>query len=313
MQVDTKGLLAEGARRVWRYQRIVWWVFSVNALLALFGVRPGAEQFGRVLDHSRHAQRLSNAFDVFAFIELAAKPEIQIGSVNGGAAFFAVVFFFFSLFLTGGILEAYRAGRKLRTAEFFHACGAFFWRCVRLVLCLIIVMVPIMILASILFSWADTLSDDAPQETLGFWVLLPGSLLLVAALMAIRLWFDIAQVRVVAEDDRTIRKSLAQALRLMRENFPSLFWIYFRISFLAWLVLAVALWIWSRMPPRHFGWSAVILEVVILFWFVARLWQRASETIWYERWRVAQAHAAQPFSSLLPLAPTAAPVSSTLL
>jgi hypothetical protein len=57
----------------------------------------------------------------------------------------------------------------------------------------------------------------------------------------------------------------------------------------------------------------VILEVAILFWFVARLWQRASETVWYERWRVAQAHAPQPFSSLLPLAPAAAPVSSTPL
>jgi hypothetical protein len=125
MKVESNGVLSEGARRVWRYQRILCWLFVVNALLAVFGVRPGAEQFGSVLNNSQHAERLSNSFDVFAFLELIAKPEIQLGSVNGGAVCFAVVFFFFSLFLTGGILEAYRAGRKLRTAEFSRMRSVF--------------------------------------------------------------------------------------------------------------------------------------------------------------------------------------------
>ena len=34
MKVESNGVLSEGARRVWRYQRILWWMFAVNALLA---------------------------------------------------------------------------------------------------------------------------------------------------------------------------------------------------------------------------------------------------------------------------------------
>ena len=294
MKVESNGVLSEGARRVWRYQRILWWLFVVNALLAVFGVRPGAEQFGSVLNNSQHAERLSNSFDVFAFLELIAKPEIQLGSVNGGAVCFAVVFFFFSLFLTGGILEAYRAGRKLRTAEFFHACGVFFWRCVRLTLSLIVCLIPIMFLASMLFGWSADLSENAAPETLGFWVLLVGALLIVGLSMAIRLWFDMAQVHTVANNEPAIRRSLRHAFRTTRRNFASLFWMYFRISFVSWLILAVVLCVWSRMPGRMFGWSALMLEFVVLAWFAARLWQRASETVWYERWQVAQATLLSP-------------------
>ena len=288
MTVDTRGVFAEGARRVWRYQRVLWWLFAVNALFAMFAVRPGAEQFGAVLDRSLHAQRLSDAFDVFAFIELASKPEIQIGSTNGGATALSFIFFVLSLFLTGGILEAYRPGRKLSTAEFFHACGAFFWRWVRMTLCLIATLTPLMILAIIVTGWSGDLSENATQEKLGFWVLLAGGLVLAFVLMVIRLWFDMAQVHAVAENERAVRKSLAHAFRVTREHFAPLFWIYFGITLLAWVVLALALWIWSAMPSPYFALSVIMLELVVLFWFFARLWQRASETVWYERWQAAQ-------------------------
>ena len=288
MTVDTRGLFAEGARRVWRYQRILWWLFAVNALFSMLAVRPGAEQFGDVLDHSLHAQRLSDAFDVFAFIELATKPEIQIGSTNGGAVAFSLIFFVLSLFMTGGILEAYRPGRKLSTAEFFHACGAFFWRWVRMTLCLIAMLSPLIFVAGIVSDWSGNLSENATQEKLGFWVLLAGALLLAFVLMVIRLWFDMAQVRAVAENDRAVRKSLAHSFRLTRKHFAPLFRIYFGITVLAWALLVLALWLWSVMPSRYFALSTLMLEVVVLVWFFTRLWQRASETVWYERWQAAQ-------------------------
>jgi len=305
MTVDTRGLFAEGARRVWRYQRVLWWLFVLNALFAMFAVRPGAEQFGDVLDRSLHAQRLSDAFDIFAFIELATKPEIQIGSTNGGALAFSLIFFVLSLFMTGGILEAYRPGRKLSTAEFFHACGAFFWRWVRMTLCLVFILAPLLLLAGVVYDWSGNLSENATQEKLGFWILLAGGLLLALVLMAIRFWFDMAQVRAVAENERAVRKSIANAFRLTRKHFAPLFRIYFGITLLAWVVLALALWIWSVMPSRYFALSVIMLELVVLFWFFARLWQRASETVWYERWQASQYTSAMNSAVVAPSMPLA--------
>lgn len=288
MSIDTHGILTEGARRVWRYQRVLWWIVAVNLVLAYLGVYAGGKEFGSVLDHSRHAERLSSAFDLFAFVELLSKPEIQFESVQHNAMHFSIVFFVFSLFLTGGIIEAYRAGRRLTMAEFFHACAVFFWRWVRLLIFLLIVMAPIVIMGVLLSDWSSTLSDDAPQERLGFAVEVAGLIAVVLLSMIVRVWFDLAQTRTVLEDERRVRRSVGRAFRILRKNFGPLLWIYFRISLVAWAGLALAVLVWSRIPPRHFQWSAWLLELVVFLWIATRLWQRASEVAWYERWQIAQ-------------------------
>jgi hypothetical protein len=280
---DANKILAEGARRVWRYQRVLWWLFIVNLVLAAFGTVPMASRVGAVADHSLHSQSLYQGFDVVAFFELAGNPDVAMWSKFSGSVLFALVFFVFALFLTGGVLEAYRAGRKLPTGEFFQACGAFFWRWVRLLIFMLIVLVPVAILAWAVDKWSGTLASDSPREKLGFWVQLGGMLLVLFLSMAVRLLFDMAQVRAVAEDECAMRRTLTRAFKLTFDNFGSLFWLYFRISFLAWLGLALALWIWVRIPGQRVGLTFFVFELVLLWWIGTRFWQRASETVWYER------------------------------
>jgi hypothetical protein len=277
------GILSEGARRVWRHQRILWWFFFANFVLAAFGTVPVDRTVGRVADHSLYSQRVYQGFDLSAFYELAGNPEVALWSKFSGSLLFAVIFFVFALFLTGGILETYRTDRKLTTADFFHACGAFFWRWVRLLVFLLIVLAPITIVASGFTTWSDSLSHDAPQEKLGFWVELAGLLLVALLMMSVRLWFDMAQVHAVAEDQRSMLRAVARSFRLTFRNFGSLFWMYLRISFLAWLGLAAGLLIWIKIPPERVSLSFLVLETTLLWWTGTRLWQRASETVWYER------------------------------
>jgi hypothetical protein len=280
---EPNNFLAEGARRVWRYQRALWWFFIVNLVLAAFGTVPMASRVGAVADHSLHSQSLYPGFDAFAFFELAGNPDVAMWSKFSGSVLFALIFFIFALFLTGGVLEAYRAGRKLPTGEFFQACGAFFWRWVRLLIFMLIALVPVAFLAWGVDKWSGTLASDAPQEKLGFWVQLGGMLVVLFLAMVVRLWFDMAQVRAVAEDERAMRRTLIRAFKLTFGNFGSLFWLYFRISFLAWLGLALALWIWVRIPGQRVGLTFFMFELVLLWWIGTRFWQRASETVWYER------------------------------
>ena len=277
------GILAEGARRVWRYQRVLWWLVAINYVLAGFATAPVSLRMGGVADHSLHSQRLVNGFDLRAFLELAANPEVSLWSHFTDSFLIALIFFVFALFLTGGILEAYRVDRKLTTREFFQACGGFFWRWVRLLIFMLIVLTPIAILASRINKWSGTLSEDAPQEKLGFWIEVVGLLLVVFLLMAVRLWFDMAQIHVVAEDEGVVRHSLVRAFKLTVRNFGSLFWLYFRIGFLAWLALGVGILIWSQIPGEHARVSFLLFEVILLWWTGTRLWQRAGETVWCQR------------------------------
>jgi hypothetical protein len=280
---NESGVLAEGARRVWRYQRILWWMFVVNLGLAVFAALPVSTRIGKVTDHSLYAQRLSHGFDATALIELATHPEVSFSSGMPGSLASSFVFFVFTLFLTGGILETYFGNRKLSTGGFFEACGNFFWRWVRLLLFMLIFLVPIGILASSIVKWSGKLANSAAAEKLGFWVEVGGLLLVVFLSMCVRLWFDMAQIRVVAENQRAVRRSLRAAFRQTLENFGSLFWLYFRASLLAWAALAIVLWAWTRIPPARSGVSFIVLELLLLWWLGTRLWQRAAETTWYER------------------------------
>jgi hypothetical protein len=284
---EHSGTLSEGARRVWRYQRVLWWLFAVNLILAACGTLPVASAVGRTTDHSLQAHSLYKAFDVPTFLDLAENPDVALWSKLTGSVLFAGIFFVFAFFLTGGILEAYHSTGKLSSAEFFRACGAFFWRWARLLIFMLVVLTPIAMVASSISKWSGTLSDDAAQEKLGFWVDMIGGLLVLLLAMLVRLWFDMAQVRAVAEDERAMRRTLARAFRLTFGNLGSLFWLYFRISFLAWLGLAAAVWIWLRIPAQDVGLSFCLFEIVLLWWMGTRLWQRASETVWYERRQVA--------------------------
>jgi hypothetical protein len=279
---EQSGLLREGFRRVWHYQRVLWWIFLINLVFALFGSMPALTKLENV-GHSLRAQRLTNMFDYGAFSELTSNPEVDPFAAQAGSLHFAFVFFFFMLFLTGGILEAYRADRRLTTREFFEACGAYFWRWVRLLIFMLIVLVPIGLLAQGVSKLFSKLVFESPDEKFAYWVLLGGMLLAAFLWMCVRLWFDMAQVRAVVEEEYGMWRNAGSACRLTFGNFGSLFWLYFRISFLWWVIFALGFWVWTKMPPARFEWTILLLEFVILAGFGTRLWQRASEMVWYQR------------------------------
>lgn len=308
---DQRGILSEGFRRAWRYQRVLWFIFLINLALSHFAASPTIHKLDWVTDHNLHAQRLSGIFDVGSFSELASNPEVKLFEVAGTSIPFSLVFFVFMLFLTGGILEAYRADRRLTTREFFEACGSYFWRWVRLLILMAIVLVPVVILVSLVGSSFWKLEDNSSHEKTGYWVFLFGMGVVGLLLMCIRLWFDMAQVRAVVEEETGMWHNAGRAFRLTFGNFASLFWLYLRISLLGWLAFAAGLYIWAKMPPARFEWTIFFLELVVLAGFATRLWQRASEMVWYQRRFLVPAVAPVPIAPapvpLLTIAPPPAP------
>jgi hypothetical protein len=63
-------------------------------------------------------------------------------------------------------------------------------------------------------------------------------------------------------------------------NFGSLYWLYLRISLVAWLAMVFLGCIWIRLVrPERIGASFLITQLMLLSWLGTRLWQRTSETI----------------------------------
>lgn len=273
-----------GARLVWRRQRILWWIFAVNLILAFSSIHGMIVNSGAVLDHSLASDRLVHGFDISALGELALQPGISPIDVSATSFGYGLVFFVFMLFLTGGILAAYLRDTGLATAEFFEACGAFFWRFVRLLIFLLLCLIPIALLHSVFHSLGGKIEETSVSPMASIWFRVAGGVIVLFLLMVLRLWFDIAEVHSVAQIERKMRRALAAAARITFGNFGRLFWLYLRISVISWVGFCFGLWLWMFVLRPEALTSALILsQLMILFWIGTRLWQRASETLWYQQ------------------------------
>ena len=281
-----KSFLSDGCSRVWRHQRILWWLFAVNLVLGHLSVFGLAGRWASVLDHSLAADQLYHGLDVGRYIELGMQPSVGFGTAAPGIAAFAIVFFVFMLFVTGGILEAYRSPYKISTADFFQASGAYFWRFVRLLIMFVIVLVPVAIAASAIRNWSADLSSNAAPEKLGFWVDLVGAVVIWFIAMCLRLWFDLAQVHAVATNERAMRRALKRAFGITFGNFGAVFPLYLLPTLAGFIGMGVILLIWSQLPSGATALSFVALEIWMLLWLGTRLWQRAGETAWYQRTQI---------------------------
>jgi len=185
-------VIREGAHLLWRRQRVLWWLYGINLFLGLIGTLPTANNIGAVLNHSLAAEHLVKSFDVSFFVELAAQPSHPVSTGAPASLLMAVAFFVLWLLFEGGILETYRRDSRLTTSEFFEACGRMFWRFVRLLICMLIALAPIVIIARRVKGWSDRLANDASRAMMGFWVEVAGILVVALLLIAVRVWFDMA-------------------------------------------------------------------------------------------------------------------------
>ena len=307
-----QGNVGKGWNLVWRHQKILWWVFIVNFVTAFVATLGPRAVFGKILDHSLESQKLANGFDIPAFVELLSKPEVPMTPLIRGSMAMSFVFFVFMLFITGGILVAYREDRTLSMGEFFEASGGYFWRMARLVL---MSLVPFAIVGAIWAgssAWSSILSNDAPNAKTGFYVIVSCGILVTLLILVTRLWFDVAQVRAVAQDERGMFRNLMRSFVITFKALPSLFWMYLRISLFGWLFLALGVWGWTHLTGNHIIRVFLLWEVVLFAQLLTRLWQRASSVSWYGAYAEAHPAAVVEFTTPKPaevLEPTPQPVS----
>jgi hypothetical protein len=281
-----------GAMLVWTRQRILWWIFVVNLVFAFAGASLVAQNVGgdsgAALNHSlESARRLVHGFDVSALAELSSLPQQPL---RGGSRTFLWPSFFFTVFMiftTGGVLVSYYDDLTLETAGFFEACGRHFWRFVRLALYFIVAVIPLFFLGSFFGKIYSNIDDSAVSPYPGPAFLCAAMLFILFLLLAIRIWFDMAQVISMAKNDRRMYLMLGRAAKLVWNNFGSLFWLYIRIAVIGWALFAGGLYLWMMvLRPESTGPAFLLAQAMTVVWLGTRLWERASETEWYKQYRV---------------------------
>jgi hypothetical protein len=122
--------------------------------------------------------------------------------------------------------------------------------------------------------------DRAAADQVGFCIKFAGAITLAGLALLLRLWFDLAKVRAVARNQRSMWRNMWESCALTWRNVGTLFWMYFRISLVAAIPLLIGFLIWTALPPTAIPATFILLEFIILSQLAARLWQLASATAW---------------------------------
>jgi hypothetical protein len=289
MAAANRGTFFSGAGLVWQWQRLVWWIFAVCLIFGFFSTQDMTERASSLLDHSAAAQRLVNGFDISAIMMLQQLPDSPLEIQGHNIVHFSLLFVVFMLFVTGGILAAYVLDEKPTTTAFFEASGHHFWRFFRLMIYLAIVLLPIVGLAAFTGAMHTRIEDQSISPYPGDHFVEAAAVVILLLLIIVRLWFDLAQVIAVADDEKKMHRALRRAFRLLRRHFFSLFWLYLRVSIIAWALFALGLYVWMfRLSPQSNVPAFLLSQLMILIWLGTRLWQRASEALWYRNYQANQ-------------------------
>jgi hypothetical protein len=273
------GSVRSSAGLVWRHQRLVWWIFAVNLLLAWLASLPARATLSAVLDHSLESAKLVTGFDVGTFVLLLERPDVQLPSLASGALGASLIFLVYLLFIDGGVLAVYVEDRKLSRAEFFENSGLFFWRMVRLALYSVVPFGLLMAVNNGIARFAGKLWDEAPPDRLGFFVYLGGKLLVVVLALFVRLCFDLTQARVVRDNERKLCGTLWRSMKLAFRS-GKLYASYLGIGLIAAAALALGIDVWLHLPHSAMGASFLVLEMVTITQIASRLWMKAASARW---------------------------------
>lgn len=277
------------------------WLQEFQAQAGQLGrsLRPDVIGFAAVLDNAS------------ALADAAARPPVVILS--------GVVFTLITWFLTPGVICTLAVGRGLGAGTFLSVCGTCVGRLVRMN------AISTLVYATLFGSfhqWLfdgvfDTLTRDLTVERTAFVIRVVGYTVFFALLGVCNLVFDVARVRLIVEDRRSVIATIVAALDFIVSNFRSTVGVY--VANLA--TLAAVVGAYAAIAPGVGGagvgmWAGFLigqlyiaarLTVKLTFWAgaIVTLQSRLAfdgfvRTLPGTTWSVADMRAARAASSPLP-------------
>ena len=279
-------LLSSGLEKVGRNKRYIFWFWFLNLTLAEFGTAGFRRAAHAILDRSIYAELLVKRFDLGTFIELLSKPEFgTMSSVTLPSLYFGFVFFLATALFLPGIFTGYASTYRLPREEFFRACGRNLWRFIRIMLIAGIVMG---IIAGLLFAANSAIAkkaDESTNEKLSFVLQITGLAVIFLVMTTFRIWFDLAEVDAVLNDQRAVWKSITAGLRHTFRSLLRLLTSYVVVTIVAAIVLLAGLWLWMRLvAPENVLGAFLIGQITLLLLLIPRFWQRGiAVSYWQQR------------------------------
>jgi len=331
----------DGGGRVARAPAVLVGVWLLNLLVALPLTLMLRDAIAEQLGPSLRAEEAARGFDVDWWNEFEARaddlgktfapavigfaaPLRNISRLADGAALPAApvllavaAWLLLWTFLSGGIIDRYARNRPTRAQGFFGACGDWFGRMVRLGLISGLAYYVLFryvhpLLFDQLYGW---LTHDLPVERRAFVYRLILYMLFGLLAVAVHIWVDVARVRAVVEDRRSMIYAYVAGWRFLRQHLLQVLGVYALIAAALFVLLAL----YALVAPGarvQGGWIWIVLFVSQIY-LAGRLWLKlqvsASLVALYQADFGRRAHAVSTAMPVWPESPPADAIESSPL
>jgi hypothetical protein len=304
-----QGLLSSGLEMVARNKRYLIWFWLLNLTLAEFGASAFRRSVHAMLDHSFAAGSLLHGFDLATFAELLGNPQFgHLPAMSIPAIYSSFIFFLATALFLPGVFQGYASASRLPREDFFRACGRNLWRFIRLLIVSGIVM---SIVAGVLFALQAPLlkkAGESTNELLPFQMRILSLVVIFLVMTVLRIWFDLAEVDVVLNDQRAVRKSIWAGLRHTLRSLLRLLADYIVATILAAIFLVGGLWFWVKfVGPENVLGAYLVAQVILFLLLMPRFWQRGIAVSYWQQGMIARVVAVEPEPSPIfaqPITPT---------
>jgi hypothetical protein len=260
---------------------LVLWAFNLAFAAAVYFV--GRGYFVNALGQSALGETLKR-FDARLFLEMLIHNAAPVGIMIKVMVVLAFLYYWVSVFLTGGILHVLLSGntstgdepgRRRLAPAFFQGVGRYLGRFFRLEVYSLLLWLGFLILQWILWLAAGPLTADGSNEKMIYsvaWAWLAVSLVLV---FFIHMILDYARIIIVRADTGRVWRSLWAAVRFVFKRFFGTLGLYYLLAITGGVIFLVYWGIHSRISTS----SAVTIWLAFLVgqvFIISRAWLKVA-------------------------------------
>lgn len=247
-------------------------LYALNFLFTFIVIAPLAQYLEKKIGSSLLVEKWADGFNYTVMHDFLANYEVSIFAFTELTIVIGVIYLFFSVFTSGGIIEVFNrkeAGHNLR--HFWSGCTHYFWRMLRVTCYFLLIHAAVLGLFAFIFvQLAPTHPDSELQYFSLLKVILP--LYLISAFI-VAMWQDFTKIIAVQRDENILTRSFKSATRLVFSRFGKVSLFYL----LNLLTLGIFYLIYRYGSLTFAGMNAVFFfsQILILGRIGIKIWNAA--------------------------------------
>ena len=197
------------------------------------------------------------------------------------AVWFGLFYFFFTIFFTGGLLKTFEVSLvKSKAQTFFAGCSKFFFRFLRLGICVLMIQILFACLIAIPFSIIINGAMETKTEPGIFVIIVAWTLIQLLFFVLITIISDYAKIIVVKEDSKKIWRSLYNGFTFTFKKLHKTLVLYLLLLTFPIILIAIYFLIEELIKMRS-AFTVLVMFVIqqIFIWFriFSKVWILGSE------------------------------------